>query len=305
MNDPQEILDAFIPYYKTAQLTAVTDPNLIHELQTKLDDQRLYTTAEVDAFAAVFFDPRSRQQELQAHIAPAVERFRDRRRRAQDSKDRKALDELDLFRKDIAAFIRLYDFLAQIVDYGDTDLEKRSVFFTHLLPWLQQDRDDGKIDLNAVTLTHYRLEALAERRLALGDDEQENKLKPITGLGAGGMQEPKPTTLAALIHELNKLFEGELSDADLLGYANHIKGKMLENETLARQAAMNSKEQFALGDFNDILMDNVIEGLDRYHAMAGQVMGDERIRKAFAGILLDFVYHEFQSRKEGNTNIFV
>ncbi len=296
VNDPQEILDAFIPYYKTAQLTAVTDPNLVHELQTKLDDQRLYTAAEVDAFAAVFFDPNSRQQELQAHIAPAVDRYRDRRRRAQDSEDRKALDELELFRKDIAAFIRLYDFLAQIVDYDDTDLEKRSVFFIHLLPWLRQENDELNIDLNAVELTHYRLEALAERQIVLRDDEQKNKLKPITGLGAGGVHEPNPTTLAALIHELNKLFEGELSDADLLGYANHIKGKMLENETLARQAAMNSKEQFALGDFNDILLDNVIEGLDRYHEMASQVMGDERIRKAFAGLLLDVVYHEFQNR---------
>ena len=234
-----------------------------------------------------------------------MDRFRDRRRRAQDNEDRKALDERELFRKDLAAFIRLYDFLAQIVDYDDTDLEKRSVFFTHLLPWLRQENDELHIDPNAVELTHYRLEALAERRLALGEDEQENKLKPITGLGAGGVQEPNPVTLAALIHELNKLFEGELSDADLLGYANHIKGKLLENETLARQAAMNSKEQFALGDFNAILLDNVIEGLDRYHEMAGQVMGDERIRKTFAGILLDFVYHEFQSRKEGNTNIFV
>ncbi|MFO1432113.1 MAG: DEAD/DEAH box helicase family protein [Candidatus Competibacteraceae bacterium] len=300
VNDPQEILDAFLPYYKTAQLTAVTDPNLIHALQTKLDDRRLYTTAEIDAFAAVFFDPNSRQQDLQAHIAPAVDRFRDHRRRAQDNGDEKALDELNLFRKDIAAFIRLYDFLAQIVDYDDTDLEKRSIFFTHLLPWLRQENAEPAIDLNAVELTHYRLEALAERRLALKDDEEKNKLKPITGLGSGGVQEPNPTTLAALIHELNQLFEGELSDADLLGYANHIKGKLLENETLARQAAMNSKEQFALGDFNTILLDNVIEGLDRYHEMAGQVMGDERIRKAFAGILLDIVYHEFQNQQEGH-----
>jgi type I restriction enzyme R subunit len=299
VNNPQEILDAFLPYYKTAQLTAVTDPNLIHELQTKLDDQRLYTAAEVDAFAAVFFDPRSGQQDLQAHIAPAVDRCRDRRRRAQDSGDHKALDELELFRKDLAAFIRLYDFLAQIVDYGDTDLEKRSVFFTHLLPWLRQDNEDPTLDLHAVQLTHYRLEALAERRLALRDDEKKNKLKPLTDLGGGGVHEPNPTTLAALIHELNKLFAGELADADLLGYANHITGKMLESETLARQAAMNSKEQFALGDFNDILMDNVIEGLDRYHDMASQVMGDERIRKAFAGILLDFVYQEFQHRQAG------
>ena len=56
---------------------------------------------------------------------------------------------------------------------------------------------------------------------------------------------------------------------------------MLENETLAQQAAMNSKEQFALGDFQHVLMDNVIAGLDHYQAMAGQVMGNERIQKVF------------------------
>jgi type I restriction enzyme R subunit len=53
-----------------------------------------------------------------------VERYRDRRRRARDSDDKEALDALDLFRKDVASFIRLYDFLSQIINYGDTDLEK-------------------------------------------------------------------------------------------------------------------------------------------------------------------------------------
>ena len=87
VNDPEEILAAFAPYYKTAQLTAVTDPNLIHRLQAKLDDVRLYTASEVDAFAAVFYDPKSQQKDLQAPIAPAVERYRDRRRRALDASD--------------------------------------------------------------------------------------------------------------------------------------------------------------------------------------------------------------------------
>ena len=72
---------------------------------------------------------------------------------------------------------------------------------------------------------------------------------------------------------------------------------MLDNEKLAQQAATNSKEQFALGDFQHVLMDNVIEGLDHYQAMAGQVMGNERVQKAFAEIMLDVVYQEFQRRK--------
>ena len=63
---------------------------------------------------------------------------------------------------------------------------------------------------------------------------------------------------------------------------------------LAQQAARNSKEQFAMGDFQHVLMDNVIEGIDRYQSMAGQVMGNPRVQKAFGEIL---VYREFQERK--------
>ena len=295
VNDPEEILAAFAPYYQTAKLTAVTDPNLIHQLQAKLDDARLYTAAEVEAFAAVFYDRKSRQQDLQAHIAPAVERYRERRRRALDAADRETLDALDLFRKDVASFIRLYDFLAQIVNYGDTDLEKHSVFFTHLLPWLAPENEHQPIDLSGVELTHYRLEALDERRLTLGDHDEP--LKPITGVGGGEAREPETAYLSSLIERLNQLFEGELSDADLLGYAHHIKGKLLESATLAQQAARNSKEQFALGDFQHVLMDNVIEGIDRYQAMAGQVMGNPRVQKAFADIMLDLVYQEFQRQQ--------
>jgi hypothetical protein len=65
---------------------------------------------------------------------------------------------------------------------------------------------------------------------------------------------------------------------------------------LAQQAARNSKEQFALGDFQQVLMDK-IEGIDRYQAMAGQVMGNPNVQKAFGDIMLDLVYQEFERRK--------
>lgn len=69
---------------------------------------------------------------------------------------------------------------------------------------------------------------------------------------------------------------------------------MLESETLAQQAATNSKEQFALGDFHDVMMDAVIEGLDNYQSMADQVLNNEQVQKGFASLLLDLVYQAFQ-----------
>ncbi len=60
------------------------------------------------------------------------------------------------------------------------------------------------------------------------------------------MQEQKKAWLAEIIEKVNDLFEGELTDQDKLVYVNNvIKGKLLESETLRKQAANNSKEQFA------------------------------------------------------------
>ena len=78
VNDPDDILAAFRPYYRTAELESVSDPNLIYDLQQKLDDEHIYTTQEVNAFADAFFDPKQTQDKLSYHTRPAVDRFRDR-----------------------------------------------------------------------------------------------------------------------------------------------------------------------------------------------------------------------------------
>jgi len=302
VNAPDEILKAFLPYYKTAELANVSDPNIIHDLQSKLDAAQIYTPSEVDAFALAYFDPKGTQKQLQAHIAPAVDRYRERRRQAIEQKSKKDLDALDVFRKDLASFVRAYDFLSQIINYDDTELEKRSAFFRHLSPWLKTENQNEPIDLSSVELTHYRLQDQGKRRIQLGEEKEDVKLKPLTEIGTGTPRDPEQALLSEIIEQMNSLFEGDLSDADLLTYANHIKDKMLENDVLAQQAATNTKEQFALGDFNIAMMDAVIEGLDNYQSMASQVLGNEQVKKGFAALLLELVYRGFEQRREKNTS---
>jgi type I restriction enzyme R subunit len=300
VNKQDEILKSFLPYYKTAELSDVSDPNIIHDLQSKLDAARIYSPSEVDAFALSYFDPTDGQKQLQAFIAPAVDRYRVRRREALERDDKQELDALDLFRKDALSFIRAYEFLSQIINYGDTDLEKHCVFLRHLVPWLKPGTEKEPIDLSAVELTHYRLQDLGKRRIQLGGDDGEAKLKPLTEIGKGVPRDPEQVYLSEIITRMNTLFEGELTDADLLNYAHHVRDKMLENEVLAQQAATNSKEQFALGDFNTVLMDAVIEGLDNYQSMASQVLGDEKVKKGFGELLLELVYGTFQKQAKSS-----
>lgn len=300
VNDPEEILAAFRVYYRTAELSGVSDPNLIHDLQTKLDAVGIYLPEEVDGFVDAYFR-KGTQKDLQARIAPPVERFRVRYRDAEQAKDKKAIEVLDVFRKDLTSFVRAYDFLSQIVDYGDSDLLKRSIFFKHLAPLIAEEARHEAIDLSAVLMTHYNLRDLGKRQMGLGEPTEEpTTLDPLTSVGGRVPQDPKQAMLSEIVGRMNDLFEGdELTDADRVNYVNHIAGKMMESEILEKQAAANHKSQFgASPDFMNVFEDAVMAAYENHKAMSEQVMGKDHVKKAMAGMLLDMVFNGFAEKRE-------
>jgi len=301
VNDPDEIRLAFEPYYREAHLGGVSDPNVVHDIQSELDAEGIYTDAEVEAYAQAFFDPKGTQAAMQAAVGPAVQRYRDRFSAAEEHEDRERVKELELFRKKMGAFVRAYDFLSQIFEYQDTDLEKRYAFYKGLIPQLAHGRDKEPIDLSGVELTHYRVWSKGHRKIVLGADEEDHTLTPLTDAGSGVARDPLQVQLDQLIRRLNELFEGDLSDADKVTYVNHLKSKLLENDALAEQARNNSKEQFALGDFNKAFLQVVVEGLNNYESMAGQVLKNDRLRTRLGDMLRDLVYEEFVKRGRGGT----
>lgn len=285
VNKPDEILESFKPYYRTAQLTEVTDPNLVHELQTKLDKAGVYLVSEVEGFAAAFFDPKRKQGALHSYLKPAADRFH-------------ALDEddADQFRKDLGSFLRLYDFLSQIIAYNDADLEKRYAFGKNLMPRIAERGDASSIlELDSdVRLTHYRIKKLGEQSLDLASGDVV-KLAPASETGTGSAVPDEQKRLAEIVEAMNDLFAGDLSEADLVGYVTTIAGKLMENEELAEQAANNSEEQFGLGDFKDAFTDVVIEGQEAHNRIAEQLLKDERIFAAMQGMLAKMVWQKFQT----------
>ncbi len=300
VNDPDEILAAFRTYYRTAELSGVSDPNLIHDLQAKLDATGIYLPEEVNGFAEAYYR-KGTQKDMQSRIGPAVERFRVRYTEAEQQKDKKAIEALDLFRKDLGGFVRAYDFLSQIVDYGDSELFKRSLFFKHLGPLIAEEVRHEAIDLSSVLMTHYNLRDLGKRQLGLANPTNEPAaIDPMTGIGSRVPQDPKQALLSEIVGMMNDLFEGEeLTDADRINYVNHIAGKMMESEVLARQAAANQKAQFGDSpDFMNAFEDAVMAAYENHKNMSEQVMGKGHVKKAMAALLLDIVYRGFEEKRQ-------
>ncbi|WP_175730662.1 type I restriction endonuclease subunit R [Burkholderia ambifaria] len=301
VNDAGEVLNAFKTYYETAELEATTDPHHVYDLRAKLDAAGYYDDFEIDRVARVELDPKGTQAQLQAAIAPVADRLLKRYKATQQDKaaaeaqhDGKAaqaakdtLDALVLFKNDMGAFVRLYSFLSQIFDYGNTDIEKRFLFYKRLIPLLEFGRERDTVDLSKVTLTHHSLRNTGRQPLNLGHGEAP-KLPPMDGVGSGAVQEKEKAFLDEIIQKVNGLFDGELTDDDQLMYVNGVlKGKLLENEVLVQQAAINSKEQFANSpDLASALTRAIIDAFDAHTTMSKQALDSERVRDGLKDILL-------------------
>ncbi|WP_294000944.1 type I restriction endonuclease subunit R [Sphaerotilus sp.] len=300
VNEPAEILAAFQRYHATAELADVTDPTLVFTLRAKLDAQGLYGADEVERVVAVALKGEAaRQSELSAVLTPVANRLLARYAEAKRTFDhadpssparqpaRDRMDALILFKRDLGAYLRLYGFLSQVFDYGDTAIEKRAIFFKLLVPLLDFGREREGVDLSALRLTAYTLKDLGQQRLNLGEGDRP-KIEPTREAGGGQVQDKDKVLLDALIAKVNALFTGELSPGDKLVYVNEaIRGKLLEHPDLVLQARNNTEAQFASSpDLHERLIDAVIEVRSRFGAMSDQALGSEETQRAMLAFLL-------------------
>jgi type I restriction enzyme, R subunit len=284
VNKPDEILESFMPYYRTASLEDVTDPNVVHELLTKLNKAGVYFWTEVEQFAEAFFNPKVKTQAaLHGVLKPAADRYVELEEEPQQ-----------LFRKDLGSFLRLYEFLSQIVPYNDPELEKLFVFGKNLMPRLVEHSRKEVLALDSdVQLTHYRLQKMGERTLDLEAGEVV-KLPGIKEAGTGAGAEDEKKELREIVKRMNDLFAGEITDADFLGAVTNWQGRLMANESLAAQAKNNSEDQFAMGGFKDAFMDVVIDAQDAQNSIADQMLKDPRIFGVVQSMLAKMVWKGFQ-----------
>jgi type I restriction enzyme R subunit len=318
-NEPDDILEAFQPYYQTAELADVSDPDLIFDLSEKLRASGIFTWSEVNQFCDAFF-VKSKSNAAIANICkPAVERWTLRYKSAIDSfkraKDmfertkktgdavlianaensfkecKQEKDALEIFKKDLGTFVRFYEFMSQIVDYDDKDLEKLSLYARNLSPMLREAAvDEDDIDLDSVVLSHYRVSKIRQQDIQLKEDAAEYKLEPGDALGSAKAKDPKEEFLSQIVARLNELFiTDELTDKDMVNYAHTVKDKVMENERVMRQILENSSEQAMLGDFPKAMDDAILGSSDAHQNQMMQLLSDPAKAAGFAKLVFEMI----------------
>ncbi|QMV15671.1 type I restriction endonuclease subunit R [Vibrio spartinae] len=318
-NDPQDILDAFQPYYQVAELEDVSDPNKIFDLSEKLRASGIFLWSEVEQFVTAFFIKNKSNAAISNLCKPAIDRWRKRYssaveeyihaknvfERTQKTGDavlianaentfkacKQEKDRLEIFKKDLGSFVRFYEFMSQIVDYDDKELEKLSLYARHLRPMLREKViEEDELDLGNVVMSHYRLSKIRQQDIQLKENKPEYKLHPSDDVGTAKPKDKKEEFLSHIIERLNEVFiTDNLTDKDMINYAFTVRDKLTENETVMSQIANNTREQAMLGDFPRAIDDAILNSSEAHQDQMMQLLSDPNKTKQFARVIFDLL----------------
>jgi type I restriction enzyme, R subunit len=163
-NDPDQILAAFREYYEDAQIETESDPDLILDLRTKLENEGIFTQSEVDLFWPEWHATTDRHNAVYASLQPTKNRFAHRRDQAIREEETTTVERLIQFRATLTQYPMAYAFFSQILDYRDPTYEKLFPFSGLLarLPrdFTEEETDPAAVDISDVVLTHYKLDKI-------------------------------------------------------------------------------------------------------------------------------------------------
>jgi type I restriction enzyme R subunit len=144
------------------------------------------------------------------------------------------------------------------------------------------------VDLSTVVMTHYNLRQVSAGSLGLSTPAIDPSYVPTASdVGTGKAKDAEMVKLQQLIAKLNDLFEGELSENDLLNYARTVSDKITEQSVLVQQFQANTEAQFAAStDFKQAVQNAVVKAYDSNSKMTSQVLSNELVMTGFRDVVL-------------------
>ena len=179
-------------------------------------------------------------------------------------------------------------FLAQIIPYQDSDLEKLYAYDRALLKKLPRKAQDPKVNLSGdIELKFYRLEKVSGGKI----DLTEGNAEPVEGAQEVGTRQPdKEVQLSQLIDTLNQRFATEFTPADQL-FFDQIEATALEDKAIKQAAVVNTKDNFA-PVLERHLEDLFLQRIEGNEKIFMEVMNNEELRQIVFQNLLNHIYEK-------------
>tara|TARA_R110001592_G_scaffold166480_1_gene401579 strand:- start:3967 stop:6924 length:2958 start_codon:yes stop_codon:yes gene_type:complete len=246
VNDTEDIVNSFQPFYTSTILTGETEPDKLYDLQHEIESFTIFTDDQIDRFCKEFYKNNKTDEKLHPIIDEVVDNW----------KKLENDDQRDEFKSKIQSFCRLYSYISQIINFTEINWEKLYIFLRFLNKKLPKGVRD-KIDiLDSVDLGSLRIQMMGESRLSLED--RPGEIEPISPEGGGKASEEELDLLSHIISRINEVYGIELSDEDKLDLKN-VSERMGKNDELVSVMKGKNSDDDKRDFFNKVLKDEVSE----------------------------------------------
>ncbi|WNF38514.1 DEAD/DEAH box helicase family protein [Bacillaceae bacterium IKA-2] len=245
VNEKEDILKAFKPYYKETVLDEEINVNLIYDTKTLVRSFRLFNDEDVEKFNKIYYKSGTQSTtdlgKITSLFTPILKSF-----------TKLSEDDQFKFKKAVRNFVKWYSYIVQITRMFDKELQKEYNFMKYMDKVLPNSVFE-KVNLeDKIKLEFYRLDKSFEGQIALDSPGEyvviENPKKVDTGKG----KDDKDELLEAIIEHINQRFNGVFTEGDKV-IVETIYGKVLiSNKKLARYAKKNNAEVFQESIFPDV-----------------------------------------------------
>ena len=324
VNDPASVRAAFLKYDDGATIQEPQDLDVVYTIQKQLDEHGLYEAGELEAFKQARFrslrdlaqaqepqhkalyaatdGPTRRYNQKLKMLRDAIALWESAFEKARALKDDAGTKAAEHQRRDFAAqltallgfksglsrFVRTYGYVAQLIDFGDPELENFAAF-AKLLAKRLDGAPPETVDLKGLVLAGFDIKSRAD---AANEGGKKPVLKPIGPGGTGKGDEPN--YLQEIIERLNRLFGDATPLRDQATFVNHITAIARESDVVMAQVESNTREQALKGNLPGAVQQGVVRALTSHQKLATQVLKADR--QAMAA-LTDLIYELIRDKR--------
>ena len=280
-NDADTIQLSFEPYYRTTILSAETDPNKLHDLQSDLEGYQVYSQEHIDELVSLYLNGADRDK-LDPILDACVATYKD---------DLDEDGQVD-FKGKAKAFVRTYGFLAAILPYSNAAWEKLSIFLNFLIPKLPApiEEDLSRGILESIDMESYRAEVKTTLKITLQDQDVE--VDPVPTSGGGRKPEPELDQLSNIIKAFNDQFGNiDWKDADKIRkvITEEIPEKVAADK--AYQNAMKNNDRKTARIEHDAALQRVMVNLvNDYTELYKQFCDNPLFNKSLGDVVFGMTY---------------
>ena len=324
VNDPGIVVNAFKKYDTGAEMESAQRLEIIYEIKDYLDQAGIYTQDEFEAYKVAKYKSMtdidqthkdSYRTKIYDLVSVPAERWNSALKAQQNAynmwrgvldkanemgdKDtaqqaevqlknvQEEINKLMTFRKKLKKYSSAYEYITQIVDLGEPDLEVFSSFaklLSHKLDGISVD----EIDISSLVLSDFKIKSLSDKLLVPDDD---TALKPMTagGQGKGGRKE----SLKVIVAKINEIWGEDISPdvgartinaiADYVA-SDDVSRIQIQNTTNSKEAIIADGRMERIIQLAAIALKN-----NEFGALADKIIADPQTWRPLAEVIYDLV----------------